>query len=176
MIVDSQLLKEAKDFLKNNNVASLATISAPEAIPQTVIEAVPQSAIEPGPASAIIYYYYDGIKSVYFATRNDSAKIQNITFNNRVSLTICKAIERQEIQIKGYANIIDNPDDSIKFLISIHNAIKKDILPSQAWPLMELIPEKITIIQVTIDQFKYSHFSEKASIIEGTSDDLRLIS
>lgn len=155
MAINQNSLEEAKKFLKNNIVASLATISSTEAQPE----------------AAIIYYYYDNLNSLYFTTISNSRKIHNIEINNKVALTICNAENKQELQLEGNAYIIDNPDDATLILTSIYKAIKKDAPNPSSWPILKLHPKDLTVIRIVIKWFKYSHFTQSSPVLEGNSSD-----
>ena len=151
MDLNQKLIEEAKQFLKNNNVASLATISHALAKPE----------------AAIIFYYYDNRNALYFTTLSNSRKIKNISINNNVALTICNAENKQELQIEGNASIIDNPDDTILLIGFIYKAIKND----SNWPILKLHPKDLTVVRIVIKWFKYSNFTENNSVLEGNFAD-----
>lgn len=147
----TNLLEEAKELLKYNNIASLATASPLDAAPEV----------------AIVHYWYDGICSLYFATLPNSRKMQNLTTNNKVALAIVDNVGKKELQIEGNAQIIDNQDEIATLLISIHKAVSKNSSVPIEWPILKLHPKDITIVKVTIIRFKYLNFTDKASILEG---------
>jgi nitroimidazol reductase NimA-like FMN-containing flavoprotein (pyridoxamine 5'-phosphate oxidase superfamily) len=156
MTIDLQMLAEAKTLLKEKVVASLATISS----------------LDTGPEASIVYYHYDGVKNIYFATSQKSRKIINIQAYNKVALTVCDIGDRKEMQIRGLGTVIEDKDESSKQLLTIYNSIRKYLTVSKAWPLMELHPQNFSVVKVTIEEFKYSHFTDKAHIIEGPNADL----
>lgn len=153
---NNDVMQEAKKFLSSNVVASLATISFQENKPEV----------------SVVYYYYDNTKYIYFATTKEGQKINNITVNNNVALTICDVSAKKEIQISGTADFVDDPEADSQYLVAIHQAIKANASDVDEWPLLHLHPEGIRIVRIAIEEFKYSQFKPQALVIEGNSDDL----
>lgn len=148
-------LEEKKELLKFNKIASLATASSIDASPEVVI----------------VNYWYDGIRSLYFATRSDSRKMQNLATNNKVSLVTVDIVNKQELQIEGTAHVVDNSDDSTAILISIHKAMKSNSSKIPVWPILKLHPKDLTIVRIIIEHSKYTNFTEENPVSESIFTD-----
>jgi len=87
-VVDAETKKKFLEFLKNNNVAVISTVSP-----------------DNQPMSAIIYYIVDDNFNFYFMSKN-TRKVQNIEMNNKVALQIGNGNAPVGAQIHGEAGKI----------------------------------------------------------------------
>src|SRR3989338_11208476 len=158
MIQDAVFLLESKNFLAKNRTAVIVTFSANDTYPH----------------AATIYYFYDSRESIFFATSKASEKTEALELNDHVALVITDEEEKQTMQIKGIARIVSDSDQRLAVLEEIYQKVKNNASKPMIWPLLKLHPDDVDVVEIKIDTFKYSHFGEKASIIEKSVSDLRL--
>src|SRR3989344_6599451 len=94
MNLDHADTSKAWQFLKNNRLASLATISLEDGSPQ----------------ASLIYYIIDKNFHIYLVTAKESRKIRNILKNNKVALVIGQELESLVLQIEGKARFVEDLD------------------------------------------------------------------
>ncbi len=149
-----QEIEVVHDFLKSSRLTVLATISSEKNAPE----------------AALLYYYYNGNKSIYVATAENSRKIKNIQSNNKVSLVIKHPKDAIVLQIDGTAKVTH--DNSIKadVLEKISEVANANDDSNYFPPLLSLTEKShMEFIEITIEWFKYSNFETHfPSIMQGT--------
>lgn len=147
---------KAFDFLCENRLGVLSTISADNGYPQ----------------GSVLYYVIEQ-KSIYLITLKDSRKLTNIMKNNKVSLTVFSEIPPLVLQIEGTCEVISDPEtrrDVATFYMEKANKNPDAI----NWPPIRKLPneEGYEFIKLTVDHFKFSDFNEfEPNIVEGTIAD-----
>src|SRR3989344_8620180 len=155
--MDKEKALKVWEFLENNHLAVLATVSE-----------------ENAPQASLIYYVTEEDFHLYIVTGKDSRKYINISKNNKVSLVIGQEKTAQVLQIEGEAKVVE--DSSKKTFISgKYLEIANESNPkSLNWPpvLKLSSTEGFVFIEIGIISFKFSDFSGRQSlIIEGTAQD-----
>ncbi len=84
MAIEPALISEAKEFIKHNRTAVIATCFPPD----------------PTPHASTIYYVYDNKQSIFFTTTKAGGKANAIALNSRVAIVITHEEEKQTIQIE----------------------------------------------------------------------------
>lgn len=128
------------DFLKNNPVAVVSTASK-----------------SGNPHGAVVYFYVDNNLDVYFVTKDQTHKFQNIKENNHVMLTVFDAQSQTVCQIEGATEIVSDQalaDDVIGKILKITLKISREGEP----PLSKLDGEYITL-KIHPDNIKYSVYA-----------------
>jgi general stress protein 26 len=154
---DQMLLSQARDFLRQNKLATLATLSADSQTPQ----------------AALLYYAVMPNMKLGFATAKDSRKLNNIVKNKSVALLVGNEAESKVIQIEGEAEIVSDPNEKSAIIRKISD-IANDNTNFTFPPLMELVKNSsVALFSVKIVFFKYSDFSQgRHQLIEGSGEDL----
>lgn len=155
MEIDKTIKLKAFEFLCDNKVGVLTTISAYNL-----------------PESAVIYYIVQG-KDIYIISRENTAKIQNILRNNKVSLVMFKEIPPVELQIQGTAGVINEAGQKASISSLYLETASKNGGVENWPPVMKLLNAgSFEFIKISIDRFKFSDFSgQDAVIAEGTVAD-----
>lgn len=82
------------------------------------------------PQSALIYYAFDQDLNIYFITRTQSRKFENIKKNPHVAFVVGTENPPQTLQIEGTASILERPDD-LAFLFTdlVRMAVERHFVP-----------------------------------------------
>lgn len=159
MSIEPAHISEAKEFLEKNRTAVIATCVLGESTPH----------------ASTIYYIYNNSQSIFFATTRGGKKADSIILGSRVALVVTHEEEKQTMQIEGRGQIVSDPIGRIEILEDIYKKVKENSDKPLIWPLLKLEPEDVEIIEIKIDWFKYSHFSDEANIVEGSGIDLQIV-
>lgn len=147
-------------FLNQSHVGIIATVSAASGSPQ----------------SSVIYFIYDGQRTLYFVCAKSSQKLANIVKLPRVAVTVLHEQQPIEVQIEGTAQIVT--EETAKESIVVKIGTMANAHPrSLGWPpLLSLAMNSgVDCIAVAIDRFRYSDFTIHPGIIlEGTGKELLL--
>lgn len=149
---DSKKALKAWECLVNNKLAVLSTISSESNSPQ----------------SSAIYYVNDENFHLFMITPKDSKKAKNILKNNKVSLVVVEEKNSVELQIEGVVEMVEDPERKSYLADRYLNTAGIN------WPPVTKLHSKegYEFLEITINWFKYSDFSEDtASIVEGTPKD-----
>ena len=114
-----QLKQEVLNFLRNNNVAVIATVSSDDK-----------------PQASAVYYISDDDLNFYFLTSRTSRKFSNLMQNSNLGLTVGIGPADITIQGGGAAQLVEDPKEQqeiIKFL-----SINADLRGSHYWPVLQL--------------------------------------
>ena len=155
--MDKEKALKAWEFLKNNRLASLATISSEENAPQ----------------ASLIYYIASENFHIYIVTAKDSRKFKNITKNNKVALVVGQEMDPLVLQLEGTTEIVED-ESKIHDLSSRYLEIANSNTKTPNWPpVMRLsVSEGYVFVKITVTHFKFSDFTGLDSfIIEGTPKD-----
>lgn len=134
-----QQRKEVLMFTQKNKSAVLATVS-PEGEPQ----------------AATITHLMDNDFTLYFVTKKESRKFQNITHNPRVSIVIgTDPSVPTTVQIQGRATVIPKPHH---FIIA-HLTKKINLTDVEWWPLLKAQKGEHEFIKVEIDWMRWLNLS-----------------
>ncbi|OGE33097.1 hypothetical protein A3C59_02880 [Candidatus Daviesbacteria bacterium RIFCSPHIGHO2_02_FULL_36_13] len=148
--------KRSLEFLKNNRLATIATMS-----------------LEGNPQASLIYYVTDDNFHIYMVTSTESRKIKNIFRKNKVALVIGQEVEPIVLQIEGEAKIVDDQDKKKEIANRYLKLANESNPKSINWPPIRKIPSEsgFIIVEIMITWFKFSDFSKTESlIIEGISE------
>lgn len=149
---------KAWGFLKNNNLATIATISAESNSPQ----------------ASLVYYVTDDNFHICIVTSTESRKIKNIFKNNKVALVIGQEVKPLVLQIEGEASIVDDQDKK-RLVVNSYLDIANMSNPESAnFPPVMKIPSEsgFIVVEITITHFKFSDFSgTEGLIVEGIPQD-----
>ena len=94
--MDKEKALKVWEFLENNHLAVLATVSE-----------------ENTPQASLVYYVTEEDFHLYIVTAKDSRKFKNISKNNKVSLVIGQEKTAQVLQIEGEAKVEDLQGGSV---------------------------------------------------------------
>lgn len=146
-------LLKAKNFLENNRLASLATVSG----------------FFGSPHAAIVYYIYDN-GSLYFVTEKSSKKAKNIIKNKKVALVIVQENQLETMQIEGRGEAIIDQEQNLQVVQEIYDKLRRNNA-RDFWPVIQLHPKTLQAFKVEVEWFKYSHFGKELIILEGSPND-----
>lgn len=149
---------KAWEFLKNNKLATIATISVENN----------------GPQASLVYYVNNDNFHIFMVTSTESRKVKNIFKNNKVALVIGQEIKPLVLQIEGEASIVDDQDKK-REIVSRYLDIANESNPESInFPPIMKIPSDsgFIVVEITITHFKFSDFSAREGlIVEGTPQD-----
>lgn len=146
---------KAFEFLCKNKIGILSTVSGNNT-----------------PDSALIYYLVLG-KDIYLISRANTAKIQNILQNAKVSLVVFTETPPLELQIQGSAHVITEPGQKSQISSLYLETTNKNGGVENWPPVMKLLNAgNFEFIKISIEKFKFSDFSgQDAVVVEGTVSD-----
>lgn len=156
MTTKSQNILQVKQFLKNNRLASLATVA-------------PQSG---NPEVVVVYYEYDDQYHLYFATPLESKKTANMIKHPNVSLCIFHEKKQEILQIHGRATIITDSGERVRVIANLYKRISHGNPKAFDWPIIHMHPKDIVLVEVRVSWFKYEKFNKHPVVIEGKTADL----
>lgn len=117
----SNISRDVTDFLKANHVAVLATANGQLATPH----------------AAAVFYATDSHMNLYFLTKEQTAKSQNIQSNPQVALVIFDTPMLKTAQITGKAMVVQD-DDMMQRALELMNKFAERLADSKATPLSKL--------------------------------------
>jgi general stress protein 26 len=96
------------EFLKEHTVGVLATVDP-----------------DNNPYASTIYYSIDEDFNLYFTTKKDTQKSDNITHNNKVMVVVSESFTQSTAQFTGFAEIVTDESDVFEiFTNTVHAAMK----------------------------------------------------
>ena len=146
-------LQIAKEFLKNNKLASLATLAHDSGRPQL----------------SVVYYILED-NYIFFITDKGSRKALNVIKNKKIALLIVYERFSEMLQIEGTCEIIDNSDIRLRKSMQIFDKINSADT-SEPWPVLKLHPIDLEVFKIEVEWFKYSKFGEDTALLEGSKND-----
>lgn len=96
------------DFMKENPVGVLSTVTP-----------------DHNPHGVVIYFYIDSYFNIFFITKSDTRKSDNIGRNNNVMLTVFVASSQSVVQVNGKATEIKNREEINAIAGRVFGASKK---------------------------------------------------
>lgn len=145
----------AKQFLSDNRLGTLSTLSSETAFPQSVV----------------VYYVFEG-DYIYFVTAKNSQKIRNIQKNKQIALCVFDKANLISLQIEGEADI--NSDEALKTKIpqKILEVVKSSENTFSLPPVVLLSSESgIAVVRIKLQNFKYSIFIDnRTTILAGNNE------
>lgn len=155
--MDNEKAQKAWEFLKENRLAALATVSSEENAPQ----------------ASLIYYITDESFHIYIVIAKESRKFKNISQNNKVALVVGQEMKPLELQLNGVAKVVEDEDKKHQ-LSSQYLEIANSNTKTPNWPPVINLStnDGYIFMEITATNFKFSDFSGIDSFIsEGTSKD-----
>ncbi len=155
--MDSDKTK-AWEYLKNNHLAVLATISSHDGNPQ----------------ASLVFYVTDDDFYLYLVINQDSRKMQNIAKNNHVALVIGQENKPMSMQVVGTAEILEDSEKKDIVAKQYLDIAKASNPNSPNWPPIMKIRTltDFVFLKITIDWCKFSDFQgSEAYTIEGNPTD-----
>jgi general stress protein 26 len=132
--------QKAHDFLLSHPVGVLATTN-PDNTPQ---------------ASAV-YFSIDKQLNVYFTTKRDTSKHQNIEHNPTVVLVVYEAQTQTSVQLQGKASLVDDPETMQSIFHGTLDAAEKtgkDVVP----PIAKIFAGPYVAYKLTPDSINLSEY------------------
>jgi uncharacterized pyridoxamine 5'-phosphate oxidase family protein len=116
---------EALRFLKKNIMATIAT-STPEG----------------GPEAAAMYYVADDDFTLYFVTRRDSRKYENLDKNRRIAVVVADQETVETVQAEGDVEVLSGLGEIAKFMSLV---VQSPILERRlrVKPPLKFMPPKV---------------------------------
>jgi len=149
-------IAQAKKFAQKNVLATIATVNVDTFVPE----------------AAIVYYWYDNRNNIYLATLRESRKITNIETNDNVAIVIGNENSGKTLQFEGTSQILTDSKETVSVLEILHKNIKEHQPHLILWPMLQLHPQGICLMKVTISWFRFSSFTDPIFTVEGTGSDL----
>jgi nitroimidazol reductase NimA-like FMN-containing flavoprotein (pyridoxamine 5'-phosphate oxidase superfamily) len=95
------LPSEVQNFLTSNNIATLATLSDKNDYPYVLP----------------VFYIIDKNFHLYFASRKDTRKIQNILFHPHIGISITDSLNLISLQLHGTAKITKSTPEMVEKIV-----------------------------------------------------------
>lgn len=106
--------------------------------------------------SAAMYYIADENLNIYFHTRTNSEKYNNIKNNTTVTFVVYKENPALTLQIKGKAVIIEDVTEALDvFSKLLERTTKSGLTP----PLLKLEQSEVALIKITPTWARFGNFS-----------------
>lgn len=108
-MLESDVVKIAKDFIHENPLGTIGTIN---------------TAGEPW--GAVVYFSCDAEKfTLYFATKNQTVKYQNIQENAQVSVVFVNEEIQTTIQLQGTAMLVEDSKEAVAAAEAFNKIVRK---------------------------------------------------
>lgn len=135
----SEAKRKAQSFLKKHQLAALATVSQDNV-----------------PYAASVYYVCDANCNLYFVTREDTQKAQNISHDSRVSMVITDEDTAETVQLVGLASVVEDHHSESDILEQLWRVT----LHKQSWPapVVKMDNGELQLIKIEPAELKYGDF------------------
>lgn len=150
MNLEKNFSKKILDFLYDNRLAVIVTISEETGFPQ----------------GAMVYYSVGEGSSIYFGTSKNSKKVRNIKKNDKMAIVIAQEVEPKILQLEGIGKVIDDFYTRGKVSEDILKVANSNSKPFVWPPLVKLTNSGLDFIEFTVLRYKFSDFSKDTDIIE----------
>lgn len=108
------------------------------------------------PHGAAVYVVALSPEQLYFVTKTETRKFENLADNPNVSITIVNPLENSSLQAKGKAEVVSNPHVAelvMTKMASVH-ASSADWMP----PIAKLRAGAYQLIGIRLDHARLAHF------------------
>lgn len=123
-------VKEARQFLRENYLMTLATVNAR------------------GPSVAVVVYVLDPKGNLYFVTHANSRKARNLSENPAVSLVIWQSGQNMLVQADGKASKVEEVQTEEWVMDCFADLTTKDV---HSWPpLLRMQNKEYAVFRVTL--------------------------
>lgn len=138
--MDTNAYSTIRSYIKVNPIATLGTIN-PDGSPHGAIVYISADAKEP---------------IIYFLTKQQTSKYQNIQGNDHVCLTIVNPSENSTLQAKGRADDVHDPHT----INMVMDAIAHDHVSSAQWlpPIAKLRAGAYVVVAITLSHARLAQF------------------
>ena len=135
----SDLKNKTRDFINDNNLVVLSTVSA-----------------DGQPHASSLYVVVDDKLNLYFVTRNDTQKYRDLDNNPRVAIVSTDESSAETVQLIGEAERVANGDEVKPQLEKLWEATTN----KQSWPapIVKLNSGDLVLVKVTPKSLKYGDF------------------
>lgn len=138
--MDTETYGKIRDYIDHHPVATLGTVNA-----------------DGSPHGAIVYVYAGTRQPViYFITKHDTNKYQNLQERPRVSVTVVDPSENSTLQADGRAFTVQDPGviDMVMKRAARAHASSKELLP----PIAKLRAGAYEVVGIELAQGRLAHF------------------
>lgn len=149
MRMDKEVYDRIQAYIGYHPIATLGTINA-----------------DGSPQGAVIYVCADDHRPiVYFVTKQETTKYQNLRDRDQVSLTIVNPVDNSTLQANGRAFTVQDPGiiDTVMKKIARDHVSAKDWLP----PIAKLRAGAYEVVGVELERARLAHFN---GMIIGSED------
>ncbi len=112
------------------------------------------------PYSTTIYFVADNELNIYFLSKSETKKIENIKVNNRVMLVGFEAKTQTNVQISGTAQELKDGSDSQNIFQQILEITRKTS-GAEVPPVSKLFAGPYVIYKIKPKQINYSVYNQK---------------
>lgn len=116
---------------------------------------------------AHVFVYVDEDCSLYFVSRPDHRKAENIFINPGVSILFSDQVTVEQIQYTGTAAAIDDTEDVWKPMTELHKVVSKQKTNYWVPPVSQIDGDGYVMFKVTPDKITYRKYEDSE-----TSDDM----
>lgn len=150
--MNTEAYSKIRKYIDHNPIATLGTIN-PDGTPH----------------GAVVYVTADDHKPViYFVTKQQTVKLQNLRSRSQVSLTIVNPSESSTLQANGHA--VDIQDavtiDAVMKSIARKHTAAKHWLP----PVVQLRAGAYEVVGVQVSTARLTHFENEPKVVEYTAE------
>lgn len=140
--------QEALDFLKQHIFAVVASVTE-----------------EHRPSAATVLYHIDDDMNLFFMTRRQTRKFENLKANERVALVVGLGEGPGTVQLEGEAHLVENGEDGLDgfFKRLEEHAKLKELYYG---PFLRLPGIDLAVFRVRIDWMRYLHLNSETQMEE----------
>lgn len=109
------------------------------------------------PDAALVEYIVDDNWNLYFFTHDDSQKIKNLRFNNKIALVIGTVLSPNTLQITGSVELIDSGTDHFEDILIRFGHLETFYIS----PLLKLRRLNLILVKITITRLKWLLFNSQ---------------
>jgi general stress protein 26 len=110
------------------------------------------------PESAFVYYSFDEDLNIYFMTRANSRKGQNILENKNVAYAIVSRNPPQTLQLDGEASFVDEKEMQKKLFKELVEFASKNYFAS---PIAQMQSSELVFIKITPHWMRFGNFEAR---------------
>ncbi|MCA9332964.1 pyridoxamine 5'-phosphate oxidase family protein [Candidatus Saccharibacteria bacterium] len=134
-----KLDKEQRNFLNTHNSGVLSTID------------------RAGNVHGATIYYVANSDTVYMLTKSDTEKARNVLVHPQVALTITEELAYQTLQLRGFAEVVNNNDkknEVFNQILKFRNELDQTTLP----PVTKVQNGSYVVLKISFTEAKYYNF------------------
>ncbi len=137
--------QKIKDLIKENSVGVVSTSG------------------RGGVASAAVYYVTDAEGAIYFHSKRESEKMQNIATNPQVSFVIFQHEPDVTLQVKGHAEVVP----SLSHIQDVYmELIKRSFRDGVMPPIMRIGEGHVELVKITPTWMRLGNFDGGADMFD----------